>query len=147
MADPVSVTGLALQVAVVLKQLYDYGSSVKGARKELNALRSELYALKGVLGDIDDDQNTIGKKPMRHELASILTSAHELLSTLGAKLETKSSVVGKAKQSLAWPLNKADHAKVLVKLERLKSWLMLYLQGDQHTATTTLGRDDGRRTK
>ncbi|KAK4561637.1 hypothetical protein LTR86_004316 [Recurvomyces mirabilis] len=123
MPDPLSITALVLQVGGILEQLYDYGICVKGAQKEISALRGELYALKGVLGDVDESQNTGGAKPMRRELTETLATAHLLLTDLAKKLLPRTSA---AIQNLAWPL---------------KSWFMLYLLGDQHTAISALTAD------
>ncbi|KAK5708440.1 hypothetical protein LTR97_000981 [Elasticomyces elasticus] len=135
MADPVSATGLVLQVVVVLKQLYEYGKSVKSARKEIEALQTELYALKGVLGDVQDGQNTAGLRPERHELSVMFLMAHEVLLSLNTKLtSSESTKLERAAQSMKWPFDKSQYTEKLVKLERIKTWFLSYMMGDQRTA-------------
>jgi hypothetical protein len=141
MADPLSTTGLVLQVAALLKQLYDYGTAVKGAQKEISVLRSELYALKGVLQDIDTAQDVAGARPSRRELAETLASARDLLETLSKKLGGSASAIGKAVQSVKWPLIKSDYDKILNRLERLKTWLILYSMSDSHATIGALHED------
>ncbi|KAK3655308.1 hypothetical protein LTR22_010338 [Elasticomyces elasticus] len=136
MADPVSATGLVLQVAVVLKQLYEYGKSVKSARKEIEALQTELYGLKGVLEDIQDEQNAAGLRPERHEVSVMFTMAHEVLLSLNTKLAPSESKLERAAQSLKWPFDKSQYTEKLVKLERIKTWFLSYMMGDQRAAIT-----------
>ncbi|KAK3645527.1 hypothetical protein LTR56_002968 [Elasticomyces elasticus] len=136
MADPVSATGLVLQVAVVLKQLYECGKNVKSARKEIEALQTELYALKGVLEDVQEGQNIAGLRPERHELSVMSKTAHEVLLSLNTKLAPSESKLERAAQSLKWPFDKSQYSERLVKLERIKTWFLSYMMGDQRTAIT-----------
>ncbi|KAK4949244.1 hypothetical protein LTR10_011860 [Elasticomyces elasticus] len=138
MADPVSATGLVLQVAVVLKQLYEYGKNVKSARKEIIALQTELFALKGVLADVQDGQNAAGLRPERHELSVMFTMAPEVLLSLNTKLAPSESKLERATQSLKWPFDKSQYTEKLVKLERVKTWFLSYMVGDQRTAITNV---------
>ncbi|KAK5726582.1 hypothetical protein LTR15_002467 [Elasticomyces elasticus] len=138
MADPVSATGLVLQVTVVLKQLYEYGKSVKSAQKEIVALKTELYGLKGVLEDIQDEQNAAGLRPERHEISVMFTMAHEVLLPLNTKLAPSESKLERAAQCLKWPFNQAEYSEKFLKLERIKSWFILYMMGDQRTAITNV---------
>ncbi|KAK6430023.1 hypothetical protein LTR95_013828 [Oleoguttula sp. CCFEE 5521] len=128
MADPVSITGLVLQVGVLLKQLVEYGRAVKGAQGEIGRLRTELYALKGVLRDIESAQEDAGKRPLKRELSETLTTASALFGELAHKLDgTRHRKV----KSLVWPFEKPECNEILGRLERVKTWLMLYSMGEQ----------------
>lgn len=102
-------------------------------------LRSELYALKGVLEDIRDMQANSGSdfKPIQSELLAVTSS---YLSNLARRLELSKNKLGRAVESLRWPFEK-DHQEVLAKLERLKSSFILSLMGDQRAAMD-LTRED-----
>nr|OQO23641.1 hypothetical protein B0A51_09054 [Rachicladosporium sp. CCFEE 5018] len=78
MADPVSSTGLVLQVGVLLKHLVEYGKAVKGAQGEIGRLRTETYALRSILRDIETAQENAGKRPLKRELSETLTTASSL---------------------------------------------------------------------
>nr|OQO18012.1 hypothetical protein B0A51_14984 [Rachicladosporium sp. CCFEE 5018] len=128
MADPVSITGLVLQVGVLLKQLVEYGTAVKGAQGEIGRLRTELYAVKGVLRDLETAQEDAGKRPLKRELSETFTTAATVLGELARKLDgTKQSRI----KSLVWPFDKPECNEILGKLERVKTWLMLYSMGEQ----------------
>nr|OQO23637.1 hypothetical protein B0A51_09050 [Rachicladosporium sp. CCFEE 5018] len=130
MADPVSVTGLALQVSSLLKQLVEYWKAVKGAHKEIQSFQSELFALKGVLRDIETAQDTAGQRPSRRDLTETLIAASTILGELAKKLDVRKHRVTKA---LTWPFEKSECTELLVRLERIKTWLMLYSMGEQQT--------------
>ncbi|OQO04313.1 hypothetical protein B0A48_10924 [Cryoendolithus antarcticus] len=127
MADPVSVTGLVLQVGVLLKQLVEYYHVAKGAHSEIQSIRTDLYALKGVLDDIGIAQDDAGKRPLKRDLAETLTTAAAILSELAQKLDNKSH---RKLKSLVWPFEKPECNEMLGRLERLKSWLVLYSMGE-----------------
>ncbi|OQO06205.1 hypothetical protein B0A48_08793 [Cryoendolithus antarcticus] len=87
MADTVSSTGLVLQVGVLLKHLVEYGKAVKGAQGEIGRLRTETYALRSILRDIETAQENGGKRPLKRELSETLTTASSLLGELAQKLD------------------------------------------------------------
>lgn len=138
MADPLSITGLLLQVGALTKQLYDYGKQVKGAQQQIAGLFSELCALKGVLSNIEDAQGAAGGVQADPELAGMLSTAHSILDTLADRLGARSTARGRTIQSLRWPFDKAGYTDTLLKLERLKSCFVLYLVGDQRTMNEAL---------
>ncbi|KAK5743088.1 hypothetical protein LTR17_002848 [Elasticomyces elasticus] len=108
--------------------------SVKGARKEIEALQTEFYALEGVLEEIQDEQNAAGLRLERHEVSVMFTMAHEVLLSSNTKLAPSESKLERAAQSLKWPFDKSQYSEKLVKLERIKTWFLSYMMGDQRTA-------------
>ena len=141
MADPLSTTGLAIQAGALMRQLYDYGKSVKGAQKQIIVLCSELAALKSILADLQsqNDSGTISLAQQDH--ADMLSMAHALMSDLSKRLRVKSSSFQRALQSLKFPLDEDTRRDALAKLERLKSWFMLALMSEEQSTSKAMQND------
>lgn len=122
MADPISIFGLAVTVGQILSTLYEYGQGVKDARKDVTQLSTELFALKGVLEQIDAKH---GKAFVFTDGEEVVRSTHDFLQSLLVKLAIPKSSISKAVQSLKWLFDKSDMTKHLARLERVKTWLIL----------------------
>jgi hypothetical protein len=146
MADPLSITGLVLAVGQVLLSLYDYGSNVKDARKDINSLSEELFALKGVLEhlkaqhkpdatNLDQSESLWPARYDPQKFTSMLQSTSEFLQSLLKSLEEPKGRFKKSMQSLKWPLDKGDVDKHLARLGRVKTWFILVLMTDSSALT------------
>lgn len=122
MADPISIIGLVVTIGQVVSTLYDYGSSVKDARRDINKLSVELFALQGTLQHVD---TFFGGRMLEPASVEVLKSTKEFIECLLRDLEIPRSKLKKALQSLRWPLEEKDMTTHLARLERVKSWLIL----------------------
>jgi hypothetical protein len=125
MLDPLSITGLVLQITTVPKQLYGYGQAFKGARKDIVRLRSESYALNGVLEDIQAGEQEAGASSFKWKLTAMLGEATEAPGALETKTRPQMTKASRALQSMTWPLGKQDCNEIQAKPERYKTWFML----------------------
>lgn len=131
MADPISIAGMIITAGQILSTLYDYGKGVKEARKDIQQLSLELFALKGILEYIDNQHDPSGPNIGLALDDQLLLSADEELVSLLRKLERPISAFKKAIQSLRWPLDQGEVAKYADRLERIKSTLLLiYVTGN-----------------
>jgi len=146
MADPLSITGLVLAVGQVLLSLYDYGSNVKDARKDINILSEELFALKGVLehlkaqhkpvvANLDQSESPWPARYDPQKFAGMLQSTGEILRSLLKSLEEPKGRFKRSMQSLKWPLDRSDVDKHLARLARVKTWFILVLMTDSSALT------------
>lgn len=145
MADPISITGLLLQLSQSLSSLISYTKAVQAAKSETQKLSQELFALKGIL---DHLAAQVELKPPPYEseasapfnpeiLIRALQTTNEFLSSLLRDLEEPATKFGKLKQKLEWPFTQDQFNTHLNRLERVKSWLILVLMTDM----VALGRD------
>ncbi|KAK6412564.1 hypothetical protein LTR95_017962, partial [Oleoguttula sp. CCFEE 5521] len=118
--------------------LVEYGKAVNGAQGEIGKLRTELYALKGVLRDIESAQEDAGKRPLKRELAETLTAASLTWGELAKKLNGTRS---RKLKSIVWPFEKSECNDTLGRLERLKTWHLLYSMGEKQTSIGLLQDD------
>jgi hypothetical protein len=132
--DPVSVVGLIGVVQQLTICISQYVIAAKGARKEINRLCSELFALKGALEHISLNVDALGDSPIFNtaEFTGITLATAQILRELQVKLDAKGSV-RRALQALTWPLKKDEIADYMQRLERLKTYYVV--------ATTTNSLD------
>ena len=133
MADPVSITGIVLQVGSLVQSLYEYGKAVRYAQKDIVRLCSELSALKSVLSDLESrsDQHVEATKER-------LETTQSLMSDIIQELAPKTRKYERGLQSLKWPFSEAQVRITLDRIERLKSWFLLRMMTDTHSETRTI---------
>lgn len=147
--DPISITGLIITVSSVLSQVIGYAKTVTGAKADMRRLSEELFALKGILEHIsmgigdntpnpEKDSESEASGPFdRDVMARALFTANEFLQTLLQELEEPETKFKKLKQKLEWPFTQDQINAHLVRLERVKSWLILVITAD----TAAAGKD------
>ncbi len=140
MADPLSATGVALQFATLIKQLYEYGKEVKSAQKDIVDLSSELTALEGVLADVETLHVTTSGSS-HADLTKMLEAASTMADALSTKLRPRPKASHRVYQSLKWPFDRVEVEAVIAKIERLKSWFMLRLMTDDQAASRSIQAD------
>lgn len=103
MADPLSITGLVIELGSILKGLYEYGKKVKGAQSQIASLCSELVssleslkeiiwltdfqaALQSILTDLEGSMPDLAQA----EFTTMRSMATALVNGLTARLEIKS---------------------------------------------------------
>lgn len=138
MPDPISIAGIVLQLGSLLKQLYDYGKSVKSAQKDILHLCTELGALKSILGDVQAARETDAADGPGKEFLEMLSMAHGLVDSLCERFKARTSLRGKAMQSLKFPFDEDALTSIFAKLERLKSWFLLSLMTEQQSMSRSL---------
>jgi hypothetical protein len=139
--DPISITGLVIEVSHVLSSLIRYAKTAQNAKSEVRKLSEELFALKGILEHLaaqtDDDPNLKASEKAsfdRDVMGRVLHTTNELLRSLLADLETAETKFKRLKQTLKWPFTQKEVIDHLTRLERVKSWLILVLIADQNSA-------------
>jgi hypothetical protein len=134
MADPV---GLCLSITTLVNQLYDYGSAVKAAQRDVTALCAELSALRSTF-ELLSTQDRAADQNNHGEFQSMLQSTELLLDGLSSKVGKKDTTLQRRMQSLKWPFNAGDIRETLLKLERLKSWFLLSFAVDDRRSSDSL---------
>lgn len=137
MADPISVTGLVLQVADLIKQLYDYVKAVKGAEKAILSIAGELSALKSIF-ELNVRLGPPEVISTGNDFNKMLETTKALLDELAEVVMTRSGVAQRMIQRLEWPFDYANVEKKLSKLERLKTWFLLALMVHNKLKSETL---------
>ncbi|EKV20000.1 Ankyrin repeat-containing domain [Penicillium digitatum] len=135
--DPISITGLVIEVSHVLSSLIRYAKTVQTAKSEVRKLSEELFALKGILEHLTAQMNDtpIWEKSEtspfdRDVMARVLHTTNEFLQSLLMDLEAAETKFKRLKQNLKWPFTQTQVSEHLVRLERVKSWLILVLIAD-----------------
>ncbi|KAL9613817.1 MAG: hypothetical protein Q9167_001664 [Letrouitia subvulpina] len=139
--DPVSIIGLAVNVQQILTSIYKYGQGVSEARREINQLCSELFALKAALEhirlnidgglagshDAEEGAQTIlaSSNFASPEFKDMVTATELILKSLQDRLKVKGSKAKATLQRLTWPIVKDDLKEDIEKLNRLKSFFIL----------------------
>ncbi|KAJ6125209.1 hypothetical protein N7471_012526 [Penicillium samsonianum] len=138
--DPISITGLVIEVSHVLSSLIRYAKTVQTAKSEVRKLSEELFALKGILEHLTAQINDIPKweesetSPFDRDVMSrVLHTTNEFLQSLLMDLETAETKFKRLKQTLKWPFTQTQVSEHLVRLERVKSWLILVLIADHNS--------------
>jgi len=129
MPDPLSISGLVLQIGAIVTQIYAYTQQVKDAKEEIRELLIELLALKAILeqlGIMQDSLPILSSPPVR----DALTTTNGILIAVLADLEEKRTRRSHAIQKLTWPQTKSGTYTQVVRLERLKSYFSLVLMND-----------------
>ncbi|KAJ5791665.1 uncharacterized protein N7518_008676 [Penicillium psychrosexuale] len=138
--DPISITGLVIEVSHVLSSLIRYGKAVQTAKSEVRKLSEELFALKGILEHLAAHSTDIAKWEEsetslfdRDVMARVLHTTNEFLQSFLVDLETSETKFKRLKQALKWPFTQTQVIDHLARLERVKSWLMLVLMADHNS--------------
>ncbi|KAJ5153107.1 uncharacterized protein N7482_009585 [Penicillium canariense] len=158
--DPISITSLIIDVSQIITSLINYAKAVQGAKADMRKLSEELFALKGILEHISTGigDNTPKSKVYPEEetpgpfdrdlMARVLFTANEFLQSLLQELEEPATKFKKLKQKLEWPFSQDQVNAHLVRLERVKSWLILVITADTasverdlHQEITSLARN------
>jgi len=133
--DPVSIAGLLMETGSILASLIRYAKDLQGARNEPRKLSEELFALKGILdhllAQVDEKQPRRRSDTLNPEvLANVLQSTSGFLHSLLKDLEEPETKFKRLGKRLEWPFTQKEYDKHLIRLERVKSWLLLALVAD-----------------
>jgi chromosome segregation ATPase len=152
--DPISITGLIVDVSHIIARLIKYAKAVQGARSEMRKLSEELFALKGILDHLQAQSSSEVPKVQHVEsedstpfneviMDKVLQTTREFLDSILKDLEPAESKLQSLKQKLEWPFTEAKVTAHLTRLERVKSWLILVLTADHGTVERDLQREIG----
>lgn len=152
--DPISITGLILDVSHILASVIKYAQAVKSAKTEIRKLSEELFALKGILehlatqtpGESSKYEHVEyeGETPSHFDqntLDRVLQQTNDFLQSIIKDLERPESKLKQIKQKLEWPMTKEEVNTHLVALERVKSWLILVLMADSAAVERDIQHD------
>ena len=116
--DPITVSATISSLIIAVEQIvvviHKYGSRVKGAKKEINRLCSELFALKAALEHVRMNLENADDQPRSYsafysplvrtdEFRSTLSTTESLIKDLTTRFEGAPGHVNAAMHSLAWP--------------------------------------------
>ncbi|KAJ5142809.1 uncharacterized protein N7515_001596 [Penicillium bovifimosum] len=139
--DPISITGLVIEVSHVLSSLIRYAKTAQNAKPEVRKLSEELFTLKGILEHLAAQSEHTPKWQEsdkvnfdRDVMGRVLHTTNELIQSLLAGMETAETKFKRLKQTLKWPFTQKEILEHLTRLERVKSWLILVLMADQNSA-------------
>lgn len=150
MADPVSITGLILDVSRILSSLINYAKTVQGAKSDMRKLSEEIFALKGILEHLSSEMprgmlKWLQPEPAnpyhREVMARVMHTTNEFLQSLLKDLEPPETKFKQLKQKLKWPFTQDEVNAHLAQLERVKSWLMLVLTSDHLSVQQEMQKD------
>jgi hypothetical protein len=122
----------------MVQTLLNYSSDAKDAKRDIQILSTEIFALKGILEQIKSQQEAVsaGSAPFisakynSEEFSRILRFASEVLQSLQKSLTPSQSHFGQSIQRLAWPLKKDEVQKQVARLERVKTWFIILMTTD-----------------
>lgn len=126
-----TVLGLSYEMA---STIYSYSKDVKGARKQINQLSNELFALIGVIehikmqrerGALDQQQPKSFFHNDSDTFERVLNETIEFLQELQDSLAVPKSRLYAIAQKLKWPLQEKETQAHLRRLERVKSYFVL----------------------
>ncbi|KAF9874801.1 hypothetical protein CkaCkLH20_07938 [Colletotrichum karsti] len=139
MAEALTVIEVALCITEVVERLCTFVSNVKGAKDDIRKLTQELLALKGALEHFHLQAETGLYASLETSVQSVLAMTQENLDAMQKKLgKPKTSKLGRAAQSLAWPFRMGDVEKYLAAAERAKTWFIMVLMKDSLDSTSTV---------
>ncbi|KAJ5652061.1 hypothetical protein N7507_009487 [Penicillium longicatenatum] len=152
--DPISITGLIVDVSHIIARLIKYAQAVQGARSEMRKLSEELFALRGILDHLQSQSSSEIPKVQHIEsekstpfneviMDKVLQTTKEFLDSILKDLEPAESKLQSLKQKLEWPFTEAKVTAHLTRLERVKSWLILVLTADHGAVERDLQREIG----
>ncbi|KAI9706851.1 MAG: hypothetical protein M1820_004630 [Bogoriella megaspora] len=140
MVDPISVTGLALQVAEIVWKIYEYGKQVKDWKNEIRALCEELFALKGVFEhfeqrhkfSLQERSSLYSDYPITEsaDFREMVYSTREFLDDLLSQLDIPKDRLRRAVKAMAWPLNKVELQSNISRTTRIKQWFVMAMMSD-----------------
>src|SRR5277367_322237 len=133
--DPVSVTGLILQIAGVVSLAFSYVKQVKETQKDVRHLLGELLALKGVLEQISRQQDDAAVQQNHAATTSqsvrdALASTQGILNSIADELRGFQKPGRKVLKALAWLGTKSKLQSRIGQLESVKSYFLLVLMND-----------------
>jgi hypothetical protein len=144
--DPASVAGLIVLAGQIANSIYQYGNDVRNARREIDQLCVDLFALKGTLEHvrlhiescklIDDDVDssstfTLPSQIFRtDEFDGMLSSTDALLRDLYGVLNKTRDRKRNIMQHLTWPFTKKEMQEYTDRLEKMKSYFILAITSD-----------------
>ncbi|KAF6828382.1 ankyrin repeat protein [Colletotrichum plurivorum] len=139
MAEALTVIEVALCITEVVERLCTFISTVKSAKDDIRKLAQELFALRGALDHFDVQVQGGSDTSLQEQVQSMLVMTQETLEAIAKKLGTpKSSKMGRAVQSLAWPFRTGDVEKYLATIERAKTWFIMVLMKDSLDTTMSV---------
>ncbi|KAF7593223.1 hypothetical protein BBP40_011764 [Aspergillus hancockii] len=137
--DPLSITGLVLQVIEVAAEVYKYGKEVQNASKEMRELFGELFALKAILEQISKERqdpppytqdSTPTETPSSDPFLQGLLKANTVLKEILEDLQKRQNRGQSFFKQLGWPGRKAKLQENITQLERLKSYFILVMMNE-----------------
>ncbi|KAJ6077324.1 uncharacterized protein N7446_000260 [Penicillium canescens] len=144
MPDPISITSLIIEVGGVIASLMKYAKAVRDSRPDARRLSEELFALKGILEHISAQAEPLSKSEEGlcdpEFLTNALARTDETLQSLLFDLEEPVDKYKRLKQKLEWPLTREKFNAHLIRLERVKSCLILVFTSDSNALNRDLHR-------
>ncbi|KAF6838021.1 ankyrin repeat protein [Colletotrichum musicola] len=139
MAEALTVIEVALCITEIVERLCTFISTVKSAKDDIRKLAQELFALRGALDHFDVQVQGASDTSLQEQVQSMLVMTQETLEAIAKKLGSpKSSKMGRAVQSLAWPFRVGDVEKYLATIERAKTWFIMVLMRDSLDTTMSV---------
>ncbi|KAF8542441.1 NACHT and WD40 domain protein [Trichophaea hybrida] len=137
--DPLSLSASVIAVVQISKEILTlcgkYALDVKGAKKDIENLRSEVTALHVVLNRVKDlaEGHHAAKLPGLQSLAVAIGQCSSELEDLKTRLDPGKMrlAMNRLRISLKWPFESEDVNKCIAALERIKTTISLALCADQ----------------
>ena len=142
--DPATIIGLTAAIQQLLDCVYKIGKGVCEAKKEINQLCSELFALKAALEhvhlnvrlNLEAQIGSLGDTAfsssnfVTEEFQLMITFTENVIKELLARFNHTPSRFKSSVQRLTWPFVKDDVKRYIDRLERSKSWFILATTSD-----------------
>ncbi|KAJ5614448.1 hypothetical protein N7528_008102 [Penicillium herquei] len=154
MVDPISITGLIVDVSHIVSRLIQYGKDLKSAKSDMRKLSEEMFALRGILDHLSAQkasepptyQEVESESPMPSNedvMMRVLQTTKEFLDSLMKDIEPAETKFKNIKQKLEWPFTQEKINAHLTRLERVKTWLILVLTADHAAVERDLQQEIG----
>jgi ankyrin repeat protein len=148
--DPLSLAASIAGVATAAFQIIGYlGTVVSGGKERLSLLQelSNLWiTITALQAQLAPDGNVIGKDSFPPQLLTlfesdgILKELESLVKDVESKLKPRSTR-GSIRQTLAWPIAKADVIQIVAKISRMQQTLHFALEQSNYALTQEIHRD------
>jgi hypothetical protein len=125
--DPASIAGLVFTVGGAIQTVFSYAIDAKDASQDISSLLTELLAVKGLLEQLELDQQQKEAAFKTREFSDLLQSGFQVIEKLQRDLAPPESRTKKVMRQLKWPLSKDYVQKHIDMLERLKSFCLLVM--------------------
>ena len=111
---------------------------MKGARKDIQTLTVKLFALKGFLEYVKEQQremrlaghHTTVAKIDPQDVLQMMELARETVDSISTTLTGPRSALSRSLQSAKWPWKSSEVLTNIKRIERIKTWLMLVLTNE-----------------
>ncbi|KAJ7784218.1 ankyrin repeat-containing domain protein [Mycena metata] len=144
--EAIGLAASILQLIQATKPVFDYVKDVRDGPVQRSEIVANMAALTALLGVLQTQSTALSSNsgPVFTAIKGLTTPLDELrdlLVKIGRKVQDPKTTTQKLKGRLTWTLDKSDVQDLLLKVERVKTLVMLAIQND-HLSLSLAIQDD-----